>query len=100
MIISSCAPPEDKKQQVLEHITLNVCQTDSENADYWETTKINLFDKAGLVKVGELPPCSSIVLEVIEKQDIGGLEHYKVRYNSISGWQTKRLLVGEEKTDG
>jgi len=91
-------------EQVLEQITLNVCQTDPENADYWPTTKVNLFNKpggiaTGAVKSGELPPCSSITLDVLDKQTIEGIESYKVRYNNIVGWQTKRLLVGESNAE-
>lgn len=105
LFISGCVQKETKTQQVseqvLEKITLNVCQTDPENADYWPTTKVNLFSKAGSIsarakKVGELPPCSSISLDVLQKQTVDGIEFYQVKYNSVIGWQTKRLLVGEK----
>ena len=104
-LISGCVQKETKNQQVseqiLEKITLNVCQTDPENADYWQTTKVNLFSKAGglsvgATKVGELPSCSSISLDVLQKQTVDGIEFYKVKYGAVIGWQTKRLLVGEK----
>ena len=103
IFISGCATkepiPRKTPVQVLEKITLNVCQTDSENADYWRNNKVNLFSKAGglaagATKVGELPSCLSLNLDVLQKQTVGGVEFYKVRYSSLQGWQTKRLLVG------
>ena len=92
----------DSNEAPLEKITLNVCQTDPGIADYWLTTKVILFSRAGGLsagakKVGELPSCSSVTLEVLQKETVDGVEFYKVRYNTVVGWQTKRLLIGEYK---
>ncbi len=81
-------------------IFLNLCLIDEENADYWTTTKVNLFDKPGGIQAGakivaELEACSSLRLEIIDKQTVDGLEYYRVKYQDKEGWQTKRLLVGD-----
>lgn len=81
-------------QSPLFTITVNVCKSDPENADYWSNTKINLFDTPGGRISGTLPPCSSIKADVLETKTVNNVEFYKVRIESTVGWQTKRLLVG------
>lgn len=95
-------PKPESSSEIMEpeKISLNICQTDSENKDYWSKTNINLFSQpgsivAGATKVGDLPSCSSINLDVLDKEIVDGVEFYKVKYNNIVGWQTKRLLVGD-----
>lgn len=76
-------------------IIINLCEKDPENADYWIKTNINLFDKPAGAKVGEVPSCTSEKVEVLESEFVDGVEFYKVKWTSIQGWQTKRLLLGE-----
>jgi hypothetical protein len=55
---------------------------------------VNLFNKPGSIqrdttKRGEFLPCSSINLDVLDKQTVDGIEFYKVRYKSQTRWQKR-----------
>ena len=88
------ASVQSGSEPISGRIDLNLCETDPENADYWAKTKVNLFNVPEGTKVGDLPACSSLSLEVLSKQTVNGIQFYKVKYNSFVGWQTKRLLIG------
>jgi hypothetical protein len=93
-------PPAPVQQTPAEQFTLNACKTDSANADYWAKTDITLFDVPGGVPngakfSGRLPSCQDLHIDVLDKQAVDGVDFYKVQYKGTSGWQTKRLLVGE-----
>jgi hypothetical protein len=78
-------------------ITVNVCKIDPENADYWQETPINLFEAPGSFNiVTTIPSCVDARVKVVDTSVYNGVEMYKVLYNGKQGWQTKRLLTGEE----
>lgn len=104
LLVVGCAEsPEDVELEttpekvVRETIVLNMCQTDPENADLWQGMNVNLLSGPAEYPIAaELPACSSLELEVLEKRTVDGVEFYRVRYGSMEGWQTKRLLTGNE----
>ena len=92
-------PLNEPEQNVLETIAVDICKTDPSNADYWVTHEINLFQVAGGQGpvVASFPACKGIALDVLSKIIVDDVEYYHVRYAGVSGWQTKRLLIGEDK---
>ncbi len=93
---------EEHKISDLGVIYLNLCESDPENADHWGTTRVNLFSKPGGLSIPgntlsfKIPACENKKLEILEKRVVGGIERYRVRYGANAGWQTKRLLTGDE----
>lgn len=82
----------------LDTIVVNKCKDDPENADYWRQG-INLLSDPALPtkeKTGEIPGCDDAVVDVLEKKVWDGVEFYRVKYGTEEGWQTKRLLTGQD----
>ncbi len=86
-------------------ITLNLCKRDPEYSGFGNKPAVRLFSKAGGLSVREnkvlwnIPPCDKIMLDILEKRVVDGVEFYLVRRNmipNIQGWQTKSFLTGEE----
>ncbi|HOP07674.1 MAG TPA: hypothetical protein PLF13_10325 [candidate division Zixibacteria bacterium] len=78
-------------------IVIDLCKLDPQNADMWRQTGINLFSDPTLgpkKKVGNIPACDGITVDVIDKKTFEGVEFYWIRYKKQIGWQTKRLLTG------
>lgn len=84
------ATPETDK------LSINLCNTDKENSDYWTTNKINLvdLDSSGIINqsIALIDPCSNLLVEIIDQRKINGINYLKIKYGNISGWQTERLL--------
>lgn len=79
------------------YITVNLCETDLDNADIWQNTPINLFESPdSSTIITKVPACSNARLKVVGTKTYNGVEMYQVDYNSITGWQTKRLLTGDQ----
>lgn len=112
-VITDHEPAEGQTQQSwldqltgkpIKQIKVNVCERykdDPEMCEYWERAGINLMDKpgglsAGARGVGNIPACDGITVDILEIKEVNGIVFYKVRYGDIVGWQTKRLLTGEE----
>jgi len=79
-----------------ETIVVNVCEQDPDNAAYYRSSGINLFNDPGAStkrKVGKIPACESITVEVLQKKTVDGAMFYKIKYGSTIGWQTRRLLT-------
>jgi len=90
---SSDRQPRPKSK---ETIVVDVCKEDPQNADTWRQTGVNLFTDPSLSskrKVGKIPACESITVEVLDKKNVDGIEFYKIKYGDQVGWQTKRLLT-------
>ena len=87
---------EQLKLQAIETIVIDVCKEDPENADMWRQSGLNLFtdpSSGQKKKVGKIPACESIKVDVLEKKVHDGVMFYRIRYESQDGWQTRRLLT-------
>lgn len=83
-------------QEQKEKITINLCNRDPENADFWKRSGLNLFDPPCTMKrVATIPACKDVVAVVVDKGVCNNVEVWKIRVNGVEGWQTKRVLVGE-----
>ena len=89
---------EEKEDNTSEKLILNLCITDSENADVWEKMGINLWKDFDDPSTGSenIPACESIEVEVLEKRNVNDVEKYKIKYGQVEGWITKRLLIDEK----
>jgi len=87
-----------KEENISEKLIINLCITDSENADVWKQMGVNLWKDFDDPSKGSenIPACESIEVEVLEKRNVDDIEKYKVKYGQIEGWTTKRLLIGDE----
>jgi hypothetical protein len=94
---------EEQNKPIMQ-IKINICKRykhDPETCELFKKTGINLFDRpggleAGAKYVGSIPACDDIVVDVLEIKEVNGIVFYKIKYRDIVGWQTKRLLTGEE----
>ncbi|RME21219.1 MAG: hypothetical protein D6800_12295, partial [Candidatus Zixiibacteriota bacterium] len=63
-----------------ETIVVNVCEQDPKNAADWRNSGISLFNDPEAPtkrKVGKIPACESITVEVLQKKTVDGVMFYK-----------------------
>lgn len=90
----SQTPPVQKVQSeyIGKMLTLNSCELDSANADYWQDKEVNFWkDKEKSAVSFKLPACDNLELEVIEHDEEN--KQFKVKYNEQEGWISEMQLI-------
>lgn len=88
------APKSIKK--AIGKISVNLCATDKENSEYWQKNNVNLFSLENgkmISKVGEIPACSSIDVNVTDRTKFNGIEYLELEHNGVTGWQDSQILA-------
>ena len=104
LLVGAMLVAHEEQNKPIMQIKINVCERykhDPEMCELFKKTGINLFDRpggleAGAKYVGKIPACDDIIVDVLEIKEVNGLVFYKVKYKDLVGWQTKRILTGEE----
>ena len=90
----SQTPPVQQVQSeyIGEILTLNSCELDSANADYWQGKEVNFWkDKEKSAVSFNLPACDDLELEVVEHDEIN--KQFKVKHNGQEGWVSEMQLI-------
>jgi len=91
----------DRAKAHPDAITINLCQSDPSNADYWQNERINLWQQPGGISannqkvIDTLPACNNAKIIIIEQKRIQGIDYVRVQsllMLSKVGWITKRTL--------
>lgn len=90
----SQTPPVQQAQSeyIGKMLTLNSCELDPANADYWQGKEVNFWkDKEKSAVNFNLPACDDLELEVVEHDEIN--KQFKVKYNGQEGWISEMQLI-------
>lgn len=73
-------------------LTLNSCELDSANADYWQDKEVNFWSDKNKTSVSfKILACDNLELEVIDHDEAN--KQFKVKYNEQEGWISEMQLI-------